>query len=48
MLTIRDKQFLLNGEPIHIYSGGVHYFRPPRAYWRDRLLKLKAAGFTCV
>lgn len=48
MLTIKGNQFLLDGEPIHIYSGVVHYFRHPREYWRDRLLKLKAAGFNCV
>ena len=26
----------------------MHYFRIPREYWRDRLLKLKECGFNCV
>ena len=44
---IRD-QFYLDGEPFQIVSGAVHYFRVPRAYWRDRLEKLKAMGCGCV
>lgn len=26
----------------------MHYFRIPKEYWEDRLLKLKAAGFNTV
>lgn len=44
---IRD-QFYLNGNPIKIISGSIHYFRVPRPYWRDRLLKLRALGCNCV
>ena len=39
---IKTKQFLLDGKPFRILSGEMHYFRIPREYWRDRLLKLKA------
>jgi len=31
-----------------ILSGTVHYFRVPREYWYDRLLKLKECGFNTV
>ena len=48
MLTAENKQFFMDGKPFHIYSGAIHYFRVPRCYWRDRLLKLKAAGFNTV
>lgn len=48
MLTVQNGQFTENGEPFHIYSGAMHYFRVPRVYWEDRLLKLKAAGFNTV
>lgn len=48
MLTTKDGKFLLNGEPFSIYSGAIHYFRVPREYWEDRLLKMKAAGFNTV
>lgn len=48
MLTVQNKQFLMDGKPFQIYSGAMHYFRIPREYWEDRLLKLKAAGFNTV
>lgn len=48
MFTIRGRDFYLDGAKFHIYSGAMHYFRIPRAYWADRLLKLKAAGFNTV
>jgi beta-galactosidase len=40
--------FHVGGEPYFIYSGEVHYFRIPKAQWKDRLKKLKAAGFNAV
>ena len=45
---IGKKEFLYNGEPIKIYAGAMHYFRVPREYWRDRLLKIKACGFNAI
>ncbi len=45
---IGKKDFLLNGEPVKIISGAMHYFRVPREYWRDRLLKIKACGFNTI
>lgn len=48
MLTIQNGQFSIDGKPLSIYSGAMHYFRVPREYWEDRLLKLKAAGFNTV
>ena len=41
-------QFYLDGGPVQIVSGAIHYFRVPRAYWRDRLEKLKAMGCNTV
>lgn len=46
-LEIRDK-FYLDGKPFRIISGAIHYFRIPREYWRDRLLKLRALGCNTV
>lgn len=46
--TYKGKDFLLDGEPFVIISGAVHYFRVPREYWRDRLLKLRECGFNTV
>lgn len=47
-LQIRDKQFYLDDKPTKLYAGCIHYFRVPREYWRDRLMKLKAAGLNAV
>lgn len=47
-LTIEPEGFRLDGAPFRIIAGAIHYFRVPRAYWRDRLLKLKACGFNTV
>ena len=47
-LTMDNGMFLLDGKPFQIYSGAIHYFRVLPEYWRDRLLKLKAAGFNTV
>ena len=44
---IRDR-FYLDGAPLRIISGSIHYFRVVPAYWRDRLEKLKALGCNTV
>ncbi|XP_054443455.1 beta-galactosidase-1-like protein 3 [Pteronotus mesoamericanus] len=43
-----DPCFTLEGHKFLIFGGSIHYFRVPRGYWRDRLLKLKACGFNTV
>ena len=48
ILTYKERQFYLDGEPFTVLSGAVHYFRVPREYWYDRLLKLKECGFNTV
>ncbi|KAJ8920373.1 hypothetical protein NQ315_005238 [Exocentrus adspersus] len=47
-LSADQPYFTLNGKNISIYSGAMHYFRVPRAYWRDRLKKIRAAGLNTV
>ncbi len=39
---------MLDGHPITILSGAVHYFRTVPEYWEDRLSKLKACGLNTV
>jgi len=48
ILTYKGESFYLDGEPFVVISGAIHYFRVPRAYWHDRLLKLKECGFNTV
>ncbi|XP_077619826.1 beta-galactosidase-1-like protein 3 isoform X2 [Crocuta crocuta] len=40
--------FTLGGHKFLIFGGSIHYFRVPKEYWRDRLLKLKACGFNTL
>ena len=46
--TYKDDKFYLDNEEYTIISGAMHYFRIPREYWYDRLLKLKECGFNTV
>ena len=48
VFTYRGNTFYMDGEPFVVRSGAIHYFRIPRAYWHDRLLKLKECGFNTV
>lgn len=46
--TYDASNFYLDGKPFMIRSGSIHYFRCVPEYWRDRLMKLRAAGFNTV
>ena len=43
-----DENFLLDGRPVQLFSGEMHYFRTPPEYWRDRLVKARAMGLNAV
>ncbi|XP_036006073.1 beta-galactosidase-1-like protein 2 isoform X2 [Fundulus heteroclitus] len=47
-LRANSSQFTLRGEPFRILGGSIHYFRVPRPYWKDRLLKMKACGLNTL
>ncbi len=47
MFEIKET-FYMNGSPIKIVSGALHYFRIVPEYWEDRLYKLKAMGCNTV
>jgi beta-galactosidase len=40
--------FMLDGKPLQIISGELHYARIPRAYWRQRLRMAKAMGLNTI
>ena len=48
ILTYQGNDFYMDGEKYTVLSGAMHYFRIPRAYWHDRLLKLKECGMNTV
>ncbi len=47
-LAVTGDHFTLDGAPITIISGEMHYARVPREYWRDRLLKARAMGLNTI
>lgn len=47
-LKVGKVDFTLNKRIISLHSGSIHYFRVHPKYWRDRLRKLRAAGFVAV
>uniref|UniRef100_A0A8C5GB03 Beta-galactosidase-1-like protein 2 n=1 Tax=Gouania willdenowi TaxID=441366 RepID=A0A8C5GB03_GOUWI len=47
-LSANSSQFTLERLPFRILGGSIHYFRVPRAYWRDRLMKMKSCGINTL
>ncbi|HKF53594.1 MAG TPA: glycoside hydrolase family 35 protein [Candidatus Acidoferrales bacterium] len=47
-IHVEGNRFMLDGKPIQIISGEMHYARIPRAYWRDRLRKARAMGLNTI
>lgn len=45
---VKGRDFLLDGKPLQILSGEMHYPRVPRPYWEDRLKKAKAMGLNTI
>lgn len=41
-------QFMKDGQPFHYISGSIHYFRVHPTDWRDRLRKMRMAGFNAL
>jgi len=48
MFTFDNKGFCINGKRDFVLGGELHYFRVPREEWEDRILKIKAAGFSMI
>nr|XP_020744208.1 beta-galactosidase isoform X1 [Odocoileus virginianus texanus] len=47
-IDYHHNRFLKDGQPFRYISGSIHYFRVPRFYWKDRLLKMKMAGLNAI
>jgi beta-galactosidase len=47
-VQIRGPQFVVDGHPLQIISGEMHYPRIPRDYWRDRMKKARAMGLNTI
>ncbi|WP_225831340.1 beta-galactosidase family protein [Streptomyces sp. NK08204] len=46
--TVGESDFLLDGRPVRLLSGALHYFRVHEAQWWHRLAMLRALGLNCV
>lgn len=47
-IDYKNDVFLKDGKPFRYVSGSLNYFRIPRLYWVDRLLKMKFAGLNAI
>jgi beta-galactosidase len=48
MVEARQKQVLIDGKPVIILCGELHYFRLARGDWKKRIAQLKSAGCNAV
>ena len=45
---VKDNAFQLNGKPLRLICGEMHYPRIPQEYWRDRMRRAKAMGINTL
>ncbi|MFF8292171.1 beta-galactosidase family protein [Streptomyces sp. NPDC016309] len=48
VFTVGERDFLLDGRPVRLLSGAMHYFRVHEEQWGHRLAMLRAMGLNCV
>ncbi|MFS8203049.1 glycoside hydrolase family 35 protein [Streptomyces sp. CWNU-52B] len=46
--AVGDADFLVDGRPVRLLSGALHYFRVHEGQWGHRLAMLRAMGLNCV
>lgn len=47
-INIDGRGFLIHGQRTYIVAGEMQYSRVPRAQWRERLLRIKRAGYNTI
>jgi beta-galactosidase len=48
MIDIRERRIFIDGSPVLILAGEIHYFRVPRQQWQQRIDLLKEIGCNAV
>ncbi|QMS85071.1 beta-galactosidase [Candidatus Xianfuyuplasma coldseepsis] len=48
MITYDNKRFIINQDKPFLWGGELHYFRVHKNDWKDRIKKIKDAGFNLV
>ena len=46
--TFTSRAFSINGKPTWVFAGEVEYWRIPKELWRDRLTRVKRAGYNTI
>jgi beta-galactosidase len=46
--TYSNRCFSINGKPTWVFAGEIEYWRVPKELWRDRLMRVKRAGYNTV
>ncbi|MFC6062440.1 glycoside hydrolase family 35 protein [Streptomyces ochraceiscleroticus] len=46
--AVGGREFALDGRPVRLLSGALHYFRVHEGHWGHRLAMLRAMGLNCV
>ncbi|GAA0485068.1 beta-galactosidase [Streptomyces olivaceiscleroticus] len=46
--VVGEREFELDGRPVRLLSGALHYFRVHEGHWDHRLAMLRAMGLNCV
>ncbi len=47
-IVVKNQKFFINGKEEFIFGAELHYFRVPKALWKDRLQKIKNSGCNLV
>ena len=47
-INVDGRGFLIHGKRVFIVAGELQYARTPRGLWRDRLLRIKRAGYNTI
>jgi beta-galactosidase len=47
-INFDGRGFIINGKRVFVCAGEFQYARTPRAMWRDRLLRIKRAGYNAI
>ena len=47
-VEIGNREIRVDGNPVQILSGAMHYFRIHPDYWRDRIVKLRQCGLNTL
>ena len=48
MISFAEKQIIIDGQPIFLLSGELHYFRQPKDNWQHLIEEAKQLGLNCI